>query len=165
VRRRSGAHERGGALELLGGEQPQRVAHEDGDARLTAARVFASADGSLEPPDREGERRQAEVRLGFAATGREEQQVDEGVGVRGALRVGRDGERRDVQKHESELERSPRRGLRALRVHIVQGLGIGQGPAGRGGFVAPRGQRRVPPLIGHRLVGEAERGEGVAAIR
>ena len=71
-----GADQRGRALELLGGEQPQRVAHQHRDARLAAARVGAGVDGVLQPPDRERVRGQPEVGLGLAAAGREEQQVD-----------------------------------------------------------------------------------------
>ena len=59
-----------------GGEQPQRVAHEDGD---TAAAVRASIrcpDDALQPADREGVGGKPEVGLGLTATGREEQQVD-----------------------------------------------------------------------------------------
>ena len=69
----AGADERGGPLELLRGEQPQRVAHDHGDAVAAVAAV----DDPLEAPDRERERGQPEVGLGLAAAGREEQQVGE----------------------------------------------------------------------------------------
>src|SRR5690606_41768883 len=72
-----GAHQRGRPLELLGGEQPQRVAHEHRDARRPVAGLLARAERALQPADRERVGGQAEVRLRLAATSRGEQQVDE----------------------------------------------------------------------------------------
>ena len=81
----------------------KRVAHEHPDATL--ARV--PADLTLQAADRKREGGQAEVGLGLAAAGGEEQQVG-GAGVELALRVRGVGQRREVDKHEGELERPPR---------------------------------------------------------
>ena len=69
----AGADQRGRALELLRVSKPQRVAHQ----HRHAVRPSRPLDDALETADREGERGQAEVRLGLAAAGREEEQVDE----------------------------------------------------------------------------------------
>src|SRR5690606_40399831 len=50
-----GAHQRGRPLELLGGEQPQRVAHEHRDARRPVAGLLARAERALQPADRSEE--------------------------------------------------------------------------------------------------------------
>lgn len=101
--RLAGADQRGGTLELLDGEQPQRVAHEYGDPglRVVPARRW------LTPPHRQRERGEAEIGLGLAATGREPQQVRERARPVAPLGVRRHGERRQVEQHEGELERPP----------------------------------------------------------
>jgi len=53
-----GADERGGALELLSGEQTQGVPHEHGDAIATVQRPIRGLDRALEASDREGVRRE-----------------------------------------------------------------------------------------------------------
>ena len=69
----------------------------------------------LQPPDRERVRGQAQVGLGLAAAGREEQQVD-----LVAVLVPRVGERGQVEQHERELERAPGGDLPA----VVLDLGL-----------------------------------------
>ena len=66
------------ALELLGGEQPQGVAHEHRDAVTAVEDAVVGVELALEAADRERVRREPEVGLGLAATGREEQQLDVG---------------------------------------------------------------------------------------
>ena len=102
-----GAHQRGGTLELLGGQQAQRVTHQHGDTITSVYDGVALADDALHAPGGQRVRDQTEVGLGFAATGREEQQVGEPAGL-ASLRVGRIGERRDAQQDERQLERPPR---------------------------------------------------------
>lgn len=70
-------HERSRALELLGGQQPQGVAHENADPAFPAAGLGSSTEGALQPSQGEGVRGQPEIGLGLATTGREEEQVDE----------------------------------------------------------------------------------------
>jgi hypothetical protein len=65
------ADQRGGAAELVEREQPQRVAHQH------ATRPRRLQAGVAQPAQHQRERREAQVRLGLAAAGREEQQVDE----------------------------------------------------------------------------------------
>ena len=84
----AGADEGGGALELLDGEQPQCVAHEDGHPGVSAERT----DRALKAADGERVGGEAKVGLGFAATGREPQQVSDTVVVVGPFGVGRVGE-------------------------------------------------------------------------
>ena len=67
-----GAHEGGGALELLGGEQAQGVAHEDGDAGASVDRAVGGLEESLAAADGEGVGGQPQVGLGLAATGGKE---------------------------------------------------------------------------------------------
>ncbi len=111
--------ERGRTLKLLGRQQPQRVAHQHTDATL--ARV--STEFALEATQGERERGQAQVSLGLAATGREEQKVGS-AGIELPLGVRRIGERRKVHEDEGELERPPRP-VRRRRDQIL-GLGKGQ---------------------------------------
>ena len=72
------ADQGGGALELLGGEQAQRVAHQHRDAVAAVEDAVVGVDRALEPADGERVRGEPEVGLGLAATGREEQQLDVG---------------------------------------------------------------------------------------
>ena len=67
----AGADEGGGALELLGGEEPQRVPHQHPDAAFAGV----TCHNPLKPPHRKGEGGEPEVRLGLAAARREEQEV------------------------------------------------------------------------------------------
>ena len=80
------ADEPGGARELVEREQPQRVAHDHADAGARAALLA----GMAQPAQHDRERGEAEVGLGLAAAGREEQQVDDlAVGSRGSASPGR----------------------------------------------------------------------------
>ncbi len=145
-----GAHQRGRPLELLGGEQPQRVPHEHGDAVAAVARVGARPDHALQPADREGVRGEPEVGLRLAAAGREEQQVDRRRRRGRPLRVDRVGQRGQVEQHEGELERPPGGVPRVL--DGGEGLGVGD-PA----LLAEARDGRVPALQRHHPVGEPER--------
>src|SRR5699024_9886537 len=69
------AYERGGSLELLGGQQAQRVAHEHSDAVASVKGAVVRLNLALQPPNGERIRREPQVGLGLAATGREEQQL------------------------------------------------------------------------------------------
>ncbi|SIL87636.1 Uncharacterised protein [Mycobacteroides abscessus subsp. abscessus] len=70
------AHQGAGSLELLGGEQPQRVAHQHRYAVPAVQLTVGGIDESLAAPDRESVGGQSEVGLCFATTGGEEQQLD-----------------------------------------------------------------------------------------
>jgi hypothetical protein len=95
-------------LELIEREEPQRVAHEHRHAGRRQP-------GVAQAPDQQREGREAEVRLGLAAAGGEEDQVHHvAIAVRGVDLGG------DVHQQERELERAPRRHL-ALR---LQGLPV-----------------------------------------
>ena len=97
-----GADEARGAAELVEGQQAQGVAHDDahpGASEPVLARV-------AEPAQDHGEGGEAEVGLGLAAAGREEEQVD-----RLAVRVARVGEAGQVEQDEGELEGAPARRL------------------------------------------------------
>ena len=148
------AHQRRRALELLGGEQAQRVAHEDGDAVAPVTGVHSLPDHAVAPADREGVGGEPEVGLGLTATGREEQQVDGRGRRRGALGMPDVGQRGQVEQHEGELERAPARVLRGL--HLRERLGVRQSL-----LLAQPGDGGVPALQGHHPVGEPERGERV----
>jgi hypothetical protein len=137
---------------------PQGVAHEDAYARLAAAGLRTRADGALEAPQGEGVGGESEICLGLAATGREEQQIDEGFTAGTTVRVSGLGERVDVQQDEGELERTPAGRRLALAVYLVVGLLVGPGivlapgTGGRDGCVAA--------LQGHGPVGEPEGQQG-----
>ena len=138
------AHEGGRPLELLGGQKTQRVAHEHGHA---AAAPVVAGDRALEPADGQGEGGEAEVGLGLAATGREEEQVDEPASGR-PLGMGGIGEGGQVHENEGELEGPP-------------GVVLGGGELRQGGVklqvgvVPPAvGRQRVDPLQPHGPVGE-----------
>ena len=94
------ADQPGRAPELIEGQQTQGVAHDDADACARAAVLARVA----EPPQDHGERREAEIRLGLAAAGGEEQQVHEP-----ALGIGRIGDAGEIQQDEGELKGPPAR--------------------------------------------------------
>ena len=94
------AHEAGGARELVEREEAQRVAHDHAHA---GAREPLLA-GMAQPAQHHRERREAQVRLGLAAAGREEEQVH-----RLAVWVARVGEAGQVEQDEGELEGAPAR--------------------------------------------------------
>ena len=77
------ADEASGALKLVESQKPQRVAHDDREARAFEA-------GIVEPTPRDGEGGEAQIGLGLAAAGREEEQVDD--------RAGRDGSDRRARR-------------------------------------------------------------------
>jgi hypothetical protein len=141
----AGAQQRGRPLELLQGEQPQRVPHQHGNA-LAAVQP---RDGALEASQRHRVDGKAQVGLGLAATGREPQQVDQPVDA--APRVGRVAHTWQVEQEERQLERPPAPvtdlvDLLQRRLEIQVGLT----PAALGG-------QGVDPLPPHRVVGEPER--------
>jgi hypothetical protein len=78
-----GADQRGGAAELIEGQEAQGVAHQHADAGAEQAGVTQAAQD-------QGEGGEAEVGLGLAAAGREEQEVDDAaIAVRGVDDAGR----------------------------------------------------------------------------
>ena len=89
-----GAHEGRSALELLGSEQAQRVAHDHRDA----SPAVAATDVALQPAHSEHVGDEPEVGLRLAAAGREEEQVGEPLVVRcwATLGVGGHGQGREV---------------------------------------------------------------------
>ena len=91
-----------GAAQLVKGEEPQRVAHDDAHASATEPVVARVA----EPAQDHREGRKPQVRLRLAAAGREEQQVH-----CLALNIGWVGQARQVEQDERELERTPARRL------------------------------------------------------
>ena len=94
------ADQPGRAPELIEGQQPQGVTHDDADARSRATVLARVA----EPPQDHGERSEAEIRLGLAATGREEEQVHEFTfGIGGVC------DTRKIQQDEGELKGPPAR--------------------------------------------------------
>ncbi len=114
------ADQRGGTLELLGGQQPQRVAHEHRHTGAAVQRTIESVHHTLSAPDRERVRGQTQVCLGLATAGREEQQLRLGQ-IAGALLGGRVGQQRELHQDERELEGVPGVSARSL----VQDGGVG----------------------------------------
>ena len=146
------ANQRGGPLELLRGQQPQRVPHQHRDPSPSVQWPVRGVQEGLPPPDRERVRGEPEVRLGLAATGREEQQLCGGQ-VAGALRCRGIGEQGKLHQHERELEREPGvRLLRSLGEHLVAGL-IDRLGGVRG---AAPGDLALHALVGHHVVHEPE---------
>ena len=146
-----GADERRRALELLRREQAQGVPHEHGDAAAAVERAVRRLDHPLPAPDRERVCRQAQVRLGLAATGGEEEQLDLGRVARAAGQR-RAAHRLDLQQDERDLEGEPRVGLRTARQHLLPGR---LEPEGR--LLGPqRGDLGGDPLLRHDLVHEPE---------
>ena len=152
-----GAYEGGGALELLGGEQAQGVAHEDGDAGAPVDGSVGGLEESLAAADGEGVGGQSQVGLGLAATGGEEEELGGGQ-VAGAERQGGVGEGRQLHEDEGELEDAPVVGVAAGQ---DPGLGLLNAEAGVDG--AGGGDLGVDALVGHDPVheGEAAAGFGV----
>ncbi len=155
-----GADKRGSPLKLLRGEQPQRISHEHRHTGVAVASVRAGADNHLQPADREGEGRQPQIGLGFAAAGGKEEQVDGRGVIGGAFGVRRVGQRRQVEQHEGELKRPPGRGRHPRRRHQRLSVHIRQTVA----FAQPS-DLRVTALGGHRPVGELERGDRLCVAR
>ena len=94
------ADQPGRAPELIEGQQPQGVTHDDADARSRATILARVA----EPPQDHGERGEAKIRLGLAATGGEEEQIHEFTfGIRGIC------DARQIQQDEGELKGPPAR--------------------------------------------------------
>jgi hypothetical protein len=126
-----GADQRGGAAELIEGQEAQGVAHQHADAGALQA-------GVTQPAQDQGEGGEAEVGLRLAAAGREEQEVDDAaIAVRGIDDAG------EVEQDEGELERAPARRIDLLRALVVAVTGA----------LAHRG--------GDGAVGQLEREEGV----
>src|SRR5262249_21667309 len=89
------AYHAGCARQLIEREQAQRVAHDDSDARAEDTWADESAMCYHEGCE-------AEISLGLAAAGREEQEIGNfGIGV---LAIGKTS---DVEQDEGELERPP----------------------------------------------------------
>ena len=151
------AHQRGRPLELLGGQQAQGVAHQHGHAVSAVHRVGSVAHRPLQAAHGHGVGHQAQVGLGLAAPGGEEQQVGPGgagppVGVAGV------GQRRQAQQDEGELERPPR----AVLDDVGGGDGLRQRQTGVGS--APADGDGVDALLPHGLVGEPEGVERVGVF-
>ena len=91
------ADEARGALKLVERQQAQGVAHDDREARAFEA-------GIVEPAPGDGEGGEAEIGLGLAAAGREEQQIDDRP-----VGMSRVGEAVEIEQDEGELEQAPRR--------------------------------------------------------
>ncbi|CAM5455854.1 hypothetical protein SFUMM280S_07415 [Streptomyces fumanus] len=122
-----GAEQDRGPLELLEGEQPQRVAHEDGDAPAVGTLADAAQEG--------GQGDQTEISLRLATAGGEPEQVGDLPVV--VLRIVDAGH---AEQHESDLEGAPVAGGRVGGAHASA---LHPGAAGA--------------LIGHGAVGEPER--------
>ena len=90
-----GADEGRGTPELVEGQQPQRIAHDDRHARRVDGRVPQAAEHHREGGE-------AQVGFGLSATSRKEQQVDH-LAIR-VLAVDHAG---DVGEQKGELERPP----------------------------------------------------------
>ena len=94
------ADQRCRTLELLDGQQPECVAHQDGHAGVRSR----ASEGRTQSAVRERERGKAEVGLGLAASCREPEQIsDSPIGM---TTIGQGGE---VQQNERQLERTPPR--------------------------------------------------------
>ena len=145
-----GAHEGGGALELLGSQQAQGVAHEDGDAGAPVNGAVGGLEESLAAADGEGVGGQSQVGLGLASTGGEEEELGGGQ-VAGAARQGGVGEGRQLHEDEGELEDAPVVGVVAGQ---DAGLGLLDTEAGVDG--AGGGDLGADALVGHHPVHEGE---------
>ena len=137
-----GADQRRGAAELVERQQPQRVAHQH-------AQPGRGDAGIAQPAEDQREGGQAEVRLGLAAAGREEQQVDDlAVVVRGsAMPGGSSGGTR-----AGTAARSARCVCRVLALHDARSAAGRRRPSLVGdpeGFEAPadRSRRSMPSSI------------------
>ena len=149
------AHQRRGPLKLLRRQQPQRVPHQHCHTARPVIGVRTRPDHALQPPDRERVRREPQVRLGLATTGREEQQLHFRVGriAEPSVRVGMRliGQPRQAQQHERELERPPR--------PVVRHIQAAQQPSHVRTWRRHPGPHdlRAHALQRHRLVREPER--------
>ena len=153
------AHQRGRPLELLRGQEPQRVPHQHGYSGIAVKAAVRGVEFTLQPPDRERVRREAQVRLGLAAAGREEQQLCLGQ-VPGALLRGGVGQQRQLHEDERELERAPRVRLEA-REDRVAGLVDGLVRVLR----AAARDLALHTLIGHHLIHEPEAPQRVRVLK
>ena len=150
-----GAYEGGGALELLGGEQAQGVAHEDGDAGTPVDGSVGGLEESLAAADGEGIGSQSQVGLSLASTGGEEEELC-GSQVAGAARQGGVSEGRQLHEDEGELEDTPVVGVAAGQ---DAGLGLLDAEAGVDG--ADGGDLGANALVGHDPVHEGEAAAGL----
>jgi hypothetical protein len=147
-----GAHQGGGAAELVEGEEAQGVAEDDADA---AALVGAGLAAQAAEQQREGD--EAEVSLGLAAAGGEVDEVGEL-----AIVVGGVGDRGEVHEDEGELEGAPARlnvapvapilapaiGLQRLGVHGAIGEREGLADLGVGGEQLDAAADSIPGALG-----------------
>ena len=142
------------ALELLRGQQAQRVAHQHRHAVASINGVRPFTDDALQPPRGQGVGDEPEIGLGLAAAGGEEQQVRERA-LLAALAMGRIGQRGEALQDEGELERPPRAVLGTVRfphspsqpqLRVSASLLDGDG---------------VDALVPHGLIREPERVESV----
>ena len=109
-----GAHHRGSSLELLGGEQPQGVSHQHRHPGAPVDGSFGTGHNTLPAAGGERVRGQAEIGLGLAAAGREEQQLNLGQ-VAAAARQLRLDQAGNLHEHEGQLERPPGMRPRTVR--------------------------------------------------
>ena len=146
----AGTDQGGGPLELLDGQEPQRVPHQHGDPLLTGP----AGHRTLEPSQGHRVGRQAQIRFGLAAARGEPQQVGDRLGRVGAILVVEPGDSRQVQEQEGQLERIPR----PVGGHV-------DGPFVHR-LVPPPLERedRVDALLPHGEVGEPERLGGVLVL-
>ena len=144
------ADQRGGALELLQGQQAQGVAHDHGQT----ARTVVAAELALQTADRHRERRHAQIGFGLAAAGGEPQQIGMGFHRLHAVRMRGVGQRRDRQQQERQLERTPAPVLRLVELihrHVTS---------------TPHFERVLAShaLDRHRPVGEAESSQRLLVV-
>ena len=126
------ADQSGRARELVQRQQPQRIAHDDADPGAGQPAVA----GMPQAPEHHRHRGQPQVRLGFSAAGREEQQVH-----RLAVHVLRVREAGEIQQQERELERAPVRPLRPDLLPEALAQSAGHGPVGH-----PEGVQQIGVL-------------------
>ena len=151
-----GAHEGGGALELLGGEQAQGVAHEDGDAGAPVDGAVGRVEEPLAAADGEGVGGQSQVGLGLAAAGGEEEELGGGQ-VAGAAGQGGVGQGRQLHEDEGELEDAP-----VVGIVLLEDAGPGLLDAEAGVDGAGGGDLGADALVGHDPVHEGEAAAGLA---
>ena len=123
-------------------------------------RAVGGVEHALTASDGERERRQAEVGLGLASAGREEQQLDLGKARVGAALVGRVAQCGDLHQHEGELEHTPAVRRRPPRRHLGGGLVGLQGVV----LAAQRRDLGVDTLVSHHTVHEPEALQGVLVV-
>ena len=147
----SRAQQRGRTDELLRGEESKGVSHEDRDAIAAVEHSFGRLDLALQSSDAERERGEAEIRLGLATTGGEEEEFGPRE-VGGTAFVRRVDHRRQLHQDERELECTPRCSFVTLRLDCVDGLG----DLKRRLFDAECRNLRAQALVAHRAVHEPE---------